>query len=83
MTARRALQIILGVGLFGLMFSGFLTYREFFAPAGAAAPSCSPIGAPGTIFGYPPCVYGFFMYLVIVALALWGLREKRPHPIPL
>jgi hypothetical protein len=78
MTARRALQVILGISLFGLMFSGFLTYREFFASQPVAA--CSPIGAPGTILGYPPCVYGFFMYLAIVGMAAWGLKGRLANP---
>jgi uncharacterized membrane protein len=72
MTARRALQAILTVAVIGLAFSGVLTYREVFA--GAAR--CPAPGAPGTVFGYPACVYGFFMYLLITGLALAGLRAK-------
>jgi hypothetical protein len=67
---RRALYAILGVSLFGLAFSGTLTYRELFAHTAAACPSP---GASGTILGYPACVYGFFMYLIIVGSALAGL----------
>ncbi|HEX2881843.1 MAG TPA: hypothetical protein VHO25_20095 [Polyangiaceae bacterium] len=70
MTAKRALQIILIVGLCGLSFSGFLTYRELFEPS---ALSCPSPGEPGTILGWPACVYGFFMYLLVVLAALWGL----------
>lgn len=72
MTARRALQAILTVAVIGLVFSGVLTYRELFA--GAAR--CPAPGAPGTVLGYPACVYGFFMYLLITGLALAGLRAK-------
>jgi len=68
---KRALQAILAVGVFGLVFSGVLSYRELF---GSAAMACPAPGAPGTVFGYPACVYGFFMYLLIVALAGAGLR---------
>ena len=71
---RRALYTILGVSLFGLAFSGTLTYRELFAHTAAACPSP---GAPGTILGYPACVYGFFMYLIIVGSALAGLVAGR------
>ena len=46
-----------------------LTYRELW---GAAAASCPTAGAPGTILGYPACVYGFFMYLVIATLSFLG-----------
>jgi len=73
---RRALQIILAISLFGAVFSGVLTYRELFA---AAAVACPAPGAAGTVFGYPACVYGFFMYLLIAGTALWGLLAGRGH----
>lgn len=67
---KRALQMILVFALAGLTFSGVLTYREVFA----SAAKCPSPGAPGTILGYPACVYGFFMYLAIVISAIAGLR---------
>ncbi len=51
---KRALQVILGVSLFGACFSGVLSYRELF---GTLAVSCPAPGAAGTVFGYPACVY--------------------------
>ncbi len=72
MTARRALQAILTVAVIGVVFSGVLTYRELFGAVGR----CPSPGAPGTVFGYPACVYGFFMYLLITGLAVAGLRAK-------
>jgi hypothetical protein len=72
---KRALQIILAISLFGLGFSGMLTYDELF---GASALACPSPGAPGTVFGYPACVYGFFMYLGIAGTAAWGLYAGRP-----
>lgn len=74
MTQQRALQIILAVAVFGVVFSGVLTYRELF---GSGAATCPSPGAPGTVFGYPACVYGFFMYLLITGLAVAGLRARR------
>lgn len=76
---KRSLQIILGISIFGLLFSGYLSYQELFAAAGTATGgyACPPVGAPGTVFGYPACVYGFFMYLLIVIVAVWGLWAKR------
>lgn len=68
-----ALQIILAVSLFGAMFSGVLTYQELF---GEAEAMCPAPGAPGTVFGYPACVYGFFMYLIVAATAALGLRTQ-------
>lgn len=71
---KRALEVILAISVFGLMFSGFLSYQEVFA--GTARPCPAP-GAPGTVFGYPACVYGFFMYLAIVVAAALGLAAGR------
>jgi len=70
---KRALLIILVFALAGLAFSGTLTYREVFA----SAAKCPSPGAPGTILGYPACVYGFFMYLAITITAIVGLRAGR------
>lgn len=71
---RRALQVIFAISLFGVMFSGFLSYQEIFA--GTARPCPAP-GAPGTVFGYPACVYGFLMYLIISLVAAAGLNTGR------
>ena len=71
---KRSLYVILAVSLFGLAFSGTLTYQEVFAHSAAVCPSP---GAPGSILGYPACVYGFFMYLIIAATALVGLVAGR------
>ena len=71
MSMKSALRIILGIGIAGLLFSGYLSYRAFFHAA--AAESCLPVGEPGSVLGYPPCIYGFAMYLVIVAVAATGL----------
>lgn len=75
-TERRALQWIFAISLFGVAFSGVLSYREIF---GATALSCPAPGAPGTVFGYPACVYGFFMYLALAVIAGFGLR-RGPGP---
>jgi len=73
---RRALTAILVISLIGVAFSGTLTYREMCGPA-AAAGGCSALGQPGTILGYPACVYGLAMYLLLVAIASFGLRAKE------
>ena len=74
MTKQRALQTVLAVAVFGLVFSGILTYRELF---GSSAATCPSPGAPGTVFGYPACVYGFFMYLLITVVTVAGLRARH------
>ena len=60
-----------------------LTYRELFGHTAAVCPSP---GAPGTVLGYPACVYGFFMYVIItgvsVAALIAGRRSKlHAHPV--
>ncbi len=74
MSMRRALQIIAVIGIIGLSFSGVLSYHELF---GAGGGKCPTPGAPGTVLGYPACIYGFFMYLAVTAVALAGLRSGR------
>ena len=75
---KRALQVILVLALAGLVFSGTLTYREVFA----GATKCPSPGAPGTILGYPACVYGFLMYLAITIVAIVGLRAAPRPQLP-
>lgn len=72
MSMKRALQVILAISLVGVAFSGTLTYREFF---GTSALSCPSPGAPGTILGYPACVYGLVIYIVIAIVSALGLRS--------
>jgi hypothetical protein len=72
---KRALQFILAISLFGVVFSGVLSFEEVFLSSTTAA--CPSPGAPGTLFGYPACVYGFFMYALIASLSFWGLLSGR------
>jgi hypothetical protein len=78
MTAmRRALQIILGLSLLGVAFSGTLTYREL---CGSAAAGCAVVGGPGTLLGLPVCVYGLIMYFLVAGTAAAGLWAGRETP---
>jgi uncharacterized membrane protein len=70
----RILRLIFGLSLFGTIFSGALAYKELF---GQSAMSCPAPGAPGTVFGYPACVYGFIMFAALTVLAAIGLRGAR------
>ena len=74
----RALKIVLGLAAFGATFSGVLAYREVF---GHTALACPAPGAPGTVFGYPACVYGFVMFLLITIVAAVGLRAEHRSAI--
>lgn len=57
-----------------MAFSGVLSYQELF---GSVTETCPAPGAPGTMLGYPACIYGFFMYTIVSAAALWGLVAGR------
>lgn len=74
MNTRHTLELILALALGGTAFSGTLTYRELFT---ASAATCPAPGAAGTLLGYPACVYGFFMFLLITGLSVWALRQMR------
>lgn len=76
MSMKLALQWVFAISVVGVAFSGTLTYREVFAGTAAACPSP---GTPGTIFGYPACVYGLAMYLVIAGISGVGLWKGRRH----
>ena len=73
MTMKRALQVIFAISVIGVGFSGTLTYREMFAHTLRACPAP---GAPGTVFGYPACVYGLIMYSIIAIVSGWGLTSR-------
>ena len=73
MSMRRALWAILCVSLFGVAFSGVLSYQDIVRQSAI----CAPVGQPGTILGYPACVYGLVMYALVTVLAAWGLSTKR------
>ena len=68
---RRALWTVFVLGVAGTLFSGTLTYRELF---GATALSCPSPGAPGTLLGYPACVYGLAVFVAITVVSWLGLR---------
>ena len=70
----RALQLSFLLSLGGTLFSGVLSYQELF---GQTALVCPAPGAPGTLFGYPACVYGFFMFLGLTIVTALGLRAGR------
>lgn len=65
------LKIILLFSVFGMFFSGYLSYGELF---GTCELGCS---AAGRILGLPACVYGFVMYAIITALAYLALNAKK------
>jgi len=67
---KTALWALLVVTAAGAAFSGVLSYRELF---GSTAATCPSPGAPGTVLGYPACIYGFFVFLIALAISVSGL----------
>ena len=74
MNTKLSLKIVFGISVFGACFSGILSYQELFAKT---ALTCPAFGAPGTLMGYPACVYGFFMYLALVVVSGMGLKSRQ------
>ena len=70
---RRVLWIVFVISLSGVTFSATLSYLEL---RGAVA-SCPAVGASGTIFGLPACVYGLGMYTILAALSGFALFHSR------
>ena len=75
MKKRVALRIILCIAIAGMLFSGYLSYTELFA--GFCGAAKLGMGTCTNVAGIPACVYGFFMYLAVLIVAILGLREKK------
>lgn len=59
--------VLLLVTIFGMAFSGYLTYGVL------SANTCPLNGGCTRVFGYPSCMYGFTMYTVMMILVLLTL----------
>jgi len=64
-----ALKTILVISVLGLLFSGYLSYAELIKG------TCT-IGGCSYVLGFPACVYGFVMYLIVLIISILGLRKK-------
>ena len=70
MEKENALRIVFVISVIGILFSGFLSYEEIFRK------SCA-IGGCSYVLGFPACVYGFFMYLIVFIVSLSGLYSRN------
>ncbi len=63
---------ILIISIGGILFSGYLSYKELFSKA------CSIKGKNCglKIANVPVCVYGLVMYIIIFAIALIGILKN-------
>lgn len=78
MRRKASLIIILVIAIAGIIFSGYLSYHNLFVDGYSEA----IIGCEGTdpveIFGLPTCVYGFFIYLILIVLSITAIiRDKK------
>jgi uncharacterized membrane protein len=71
MKKQTALIAICIVSIIGLLFSGYLSYSEIFAQ------TCGIDGCGASIGVIPACVYGFFMYLILLIISVVGLTAKN------
>jgi uncharacterized membrane protein len=72
---------IVGLALFGLVVSSYLTYEHFCGPIACIGQGCAIVNESVycTIFGVPISVLGIVNYAAILGLALAaGLRSKGP-----
>ncbi len=58
------------VSLIGILFSGFLSYKELIMEASCSFGQCTTIGT------MPACVYGLVVFLIIFVISVLGLFKK-------
>jgi uncharacterized membrane protein len=68
------LKLIMLFSVFGMLFSGYLSFGEFF-PGASGGAVCAI--ASTKILGLPTCIYGFVMYLIVGALAYLAFKSKK------
>lgn len=68
-----ALKIILIISIIGMLFSGYLSYKELFAES--CTSGCRLSANSSTIGGIPVCVYGFVMYFLVFIITILGLKK--------
>jgi hypothetical protein len=73
MRSLTAFKLITLFGLLGALFSGYLSYYNYFMKGCTnAIVSCSGGGNAVLIFGQPTCIYGLGMFLVMTILGIVG-----------
>lgn len=80
MKPKTTLIIILAIALFGVIFSGYLTYYNLFT-SGCTEAIISCGQNPVIILGLPTCVYGLLMYLVVATLSIIALKKENKKPL--
>jgi len=73
MKAKNALTAIMWISVFGILFSGYLSYTELFA--GFCGATQLGMGSCAAVFQIPACVYGLVMYVIIFVISLIGRKK--------
>ncbi|MCX8158849.1 MAG: hypothetical protein N3D20_00970 [Candidatus Pacearchaeota archaeon] len=69
-TKKIALTIIMWLSFAGILFSGYMSYKEIFG-------NICNLYVCSTIANMPVCVYGFIMFVTLFIVSIVGLRAKR------
>ncbi len=69
-----ALKIILIISITGILFSGYLSYTELFAPSASFCPTGTCLQK---IASLPVCIYGLIMYIIVFIISILGLISKK------
>ena len=78
MESKTALSIISGISLVGILFSGYLTFKEVLAKfivMPCVSETCSVASCSQQILGLPTCAYGLAMYLIVFVISLLGRKN--------
>lgn len=73
LTKQNSLLVIIVISIIGVLFSGFLSYRELFlGNCNLGFVSCG-----ATVGSVPACVYGLLMYSLVLIVSVLGYRSKK------
>jgi uncharacterized membrane protein len=75
MTKHKTLKIIMAISLVGILFSGFLSYKELFGNCDLGVINCGM--KKSLVFNLPACVYGLAMYVVVFIVSFLGYKSKK------
>lgn len=76
MSRKTIFTIIIFISIFGMLFSGYLSYYELVVgDCSQAIVSCGKNSV--SLTSLPACVYGFVMYFVVFVLAVIGQTIKE------
>lgn len=73
MTKQKVLVVVSIISFVGVLFSGYLSYMELFA----GGCNLGFIGCGASVAELPACVYGLFMYTMLLIFSAIGIRLKK------